>query len=323
MPQRGVIHIPAVIFLVGIAVFAVTLFTSLKEPNQIVNQTTSQVLGDDAGSGSSGSGSSGSGGSSGDRSSDSDNEDDDNKSDSSGSSDSKTRTITPAGTKIETKTSPQRVKTEIRFSEDEKIKTRVEEDRTRIDIYSGGVKVRYEVRDGRVVIKAETKEGEGVPEQELFKIDDRLDKAGIKVATEGGKLLITRNNVGAFSNFPLQIDLNTNQLIASTSAGVRVLTILPDQAVQNMLAANVISRLGPPFIRQVVESGEATSAAQIVELGLREGIPVYEIPGIRDFNLLGFIPISRPVTAVVSADSGELVVVQQSLLTQIIDILSP
>ncbi|MBI2334545.1 hypothetical protein HYU96_01975 [Candidatus Daviesbacteria bacterium] len=186
-------------------------------------------------------------------------------------------------------------KTETKFSEDEKIKTEVKDDRQRIDVYSGGVKVRYETRNGRTTIKAETEEGEGVPEQELFKI---------KIATVS-------------SNFPLQVDLNTNQLTVTTPAGTKVVTVLPDQAVQNMLAANVISRLGAPAIR------EATSAAQVIQLGLKNNIPVYEIPGIKQFNLLGFIPVDRPITALVSADTGELINTEQSLLTRIIDLLSP
>lgn len=267
---------------------------------------------DETKSGSSGSGSNGSSGSSGPSSSG-----------SGGSTSVESKTTTPQGTRIETKTEPQKQKTEIRFGEGEKIKTEVKEGRTRVDVYSGGVKVRYEIRDGRVIIKAETEEGEGVPEQELFKIEDRLGRAGIKVATEGGKLVVARNNVGALSNFPLQVDLNTNQLIASTSAGTKILTVLPDQAVQNMLAANVISRLDPAFLKQTAESGGLTSVLDVITLGERNGVPVYGITGLRDQKLLGFIPITTPITVFVSAETGQPVAQEQSLLSNIIDIFSP
>lgn len=216
-----------------------------------------------------------------------------------------------------------RVKTEIRFGEGEKIKTRVEEGRTRIDVDSGGVKVRYEIRDGRVIIKAETEEGEGVPEGELLKIVDRVDKLGIKVATAGGQLILERNNVGALANFPLQIDLKNNQLVASTSAGTRVLTVLPDEAVQNMLAANVISGLGPKFFSQATDSASLTSVADVITLGERNGVPVYEINGVKNQQLLGFIPVTTPVTVFVSAETGQLVSQEQSLFASIIDLLSP
>lgn len=225
------------------------------------------------------------------------------------------------GTKI--KEDDNRVKTEIRFGEGEKIKTRVEEGRTRIDVYSGGVKVRYEIRDGRVIVKAETEEGEGVPEGELFKIVDRVDKLGIKVATAGGQLMLERNNVGALANFPLQIDLNTNQLVASTSASTRVLTVLPDQAIANMLAANVISGLGPKFFIQATDSASLTSVADVITLGERNGLPVYEINGVKNQQLLGFIPVTTSVTVFVSAETGQLVAQEQSLFASIIDLLSP
>lgn len=225
--------------------------------------------------------------------------------------------------RVKNESDEDKVKTEIRFGEGEKIKTRVEDERTRIDVYSGGVKVRYELRDGRVIIKAETEEGEEVEGQDLFKIEERLDKTGIKVATEGGKLVVARNNVGALSSFPIQLDLNTNQLIASTSGGPRTLTILPDQAVQNLLAANVISRLDPAVLQEAAQTEGLTSVSDVVALGERNGVPVYEISGLRDHRLLGFIPVTTPVSVTVSAETGQTIAQEQSLLSTMVDLLSP
>ena len=306
--EKGVIHIPIVLILVVVVSITTAILVSQKNSPDVkgtlIAKDDNGDSGGSSGSGSSGSGSSGSG--------------------SGGtSSTSSTKTTTPEGVRIKTETKEDKQKTEIKFGEGEKIKTEIEEGRTRIDVYSGGVKVRYEIRDGRVIVKAATDAGEDIEDQELFKIVDRIDKSGIKIATEGGRLIVVRNQVGASSNFPLQVDLNTNQLIVTTPAGQKVVTVLPDRAVQNMLAANVISRLGPPTIRQAVEGGETTTAAQIIQLGLRAGVPVYEIPGIRDFRLLGFIPVSAPATAIVSAETGELLATEQPLLSRIVDLLSP
>lgn len=281
--QKGIIHIPVLVVLLIIASATAILITQNPNPDTKGVMIAHKEDGDD---------------------------------DRSGSSESKDEEKSEE-TKVETKTEPQEQKTEVRFGEGEKIKTKIEDGRTRIDVYSGGVKVRYETRDGRVTIKAETEEGQGIPEQELFKIVDRADKSGIKVATAGGELLVSRNNIGATSNFPLRVDLNTNQLIVTTPAGTKVVTILPDQAVQNMLAANVISRLGPSALTQVA------SVSGVIQLGEQNNIPVYEIPGIKQFNLLGFIPVERPITAVVSAETGELITTQQSLFTRVVDLLSP
>ncbi len=273
-------------------------------------------------SGSSGSSNSGSSGSSGSSTSDNDSDKNDSKPDSS--SGKSTVSSPKPSVRVETGQSDQNeVKTEIRFGEGEKIKTRIEDGRTRIDVYSGGIKVRYEIRDGRVIIKAETEEGENVSEQELFKIEDRLGKNDIKVATEGAKLLVTRNNVGALSNFPLQLDLNTNELIASTPAGSKTLTILPDQAIQNLLAANIISRLDPAILQEAAQSGGLTSVSDVVALDEKNGALVYEIAGLRDHRLLGFIPVTTSVSVVVSAETGRIVTQEQSLLSTIIDMLAP
>lgn len=303
MKEKGLIHIPVVLILLVVVAVGSGLLISQKD-NQDVKGTL--IAKDDNSSDSSGSSGSGSSGSS-----DSDNKDED------------TKITTPEGIRIETKTEDDKQKTEVRFGEGEKIKTKIEEGRTRIDVYSGGVKIRYEVRDDRIVIKAETEEGEEVEDQEIVKIVDRLDKTGIKIATEGGKLLVTRNQIGALSNFPLQVDLNTNQLIVTTPTGTKTVTTLPDQAVQNMLAANVISRLGPQAIVEAAKTGQVATVSGIIQLGLRNDVPVYEIPGIRDFKLLGFILVSAPVTAVVSAETGDLVTTEQPLITRIVDLLSP
>lgn len=236
---------------------------------------------------------------------------------------STTNSPVPA-TRIKTEESIDKQKTEVKFSETEKIKTRIEEDRTRIDVYQGGIKVRYEIRDDRVIIKAENEAGEelGVEEQEIIKIDERISKTGIKVATEGGKLIVAKNNIGALSNFPLQIDLNTNQLIASTPAGIKILTTLPDQAVQNMLAANVISKLNTRDLIEQAKLGNITSVKDIVLLGDRDGMPVYEINGLKEHKLLGFIPVTTQTTVFVSAETGQAVAEEQSVLANIIDALS-
>lgn len=328
--EKGVVHSFLVLTLILLIAGVVTA-SKLQVVKTYPLKETKNTLGvsiakggdnDDSGSsGSSGSGSSGSSNSGSSSSSDDDKSDD--SSQSSGSSVADPKTTAASGIRIKNDSDGDKTKTEIRFGEGEKIKTRVEDGRTRVDVYSGGVKVRHETRDGRVVIKAETEGGEGVEGQDLLEIEDRLDKAGIKIATEGGKLVVARNNIGALSNLPLQLDLNTNQLVASTSAGSRVLTTLPDQAVQNMLAANVISRLDSQTVLEQAQLGNLTSVSGVIALGERNGVPVYEINGLRDHRLLGFIPVTTPVTAVVSAQTGQLVTQEQSLLASIVDLLSP
>ncbi len=203
--------------------------------------------------------------------------------------------------------------------------TRLENDKSRTDIYLDGTKLRFEQLDGKMIIKAEKKDGSEVilGEQELFKIEEKLGKNIIKIATgSGNSFVFASGTVGAKSNFPLSVDLATNALTVSTSDGSKVVTVLPDAAVQNMLAANVINRLG---IQSVVDASSAATLrgiGDIVTLGLKNGAPVYEIPGISDQKLLGFIPVSIPLKAVVSAETGALVVRETSPLNTLLDLVS-
>jgi hypothetical protein len=62
-------------------------------------------------------------------------------------------------------------------------------------------------------------------------------------ATQNASLVI-RNKIIAQTRFPLMVDLNTNALIVTTPKGQKIVTILPDAAVQHMLAANVLDQAG-------------------------------------------------------------------------------
>lgn len=327
MRQKGLIHIPILILLItGVAIG--TAFLVNQNPNQDVKGTliAHEDSDDDSdSSGSSGRGSSGSGSSGSSKS-------DDDKSSSSGSGSSgstSNQTTLPEGVRFETKTSAEKQKTEIRFSEEERIKTKVEKDKARIEVRSGGVKVRYELKDGQLVVKVENEAGEELEleDEEIEQIEDEVEEEleddGIKIASAAGKLAVVKNKFAASTNFPLSINPDTNELIVTTPAGQKVVTILPDQAVQNMLATNVISRLGTQAIVDAALQNQVASASAIIALGVRNNVPIYEIPGIRDFRLLGFIPVSAPVTAVVSAETGKLVTAEQPLLTRIVDLLSP
>ena len=216
-------------------------------------------------------------------------------------------------------------KTEIIFGEGEKIKIRTKDGETRTDVYSAGVKVRFEQKDGRMIIKAENEASEEIllGEQELFKIEERLDKNTVKVATgSGNSFVFARGNVAAKTNFPLSIDLATNALTVTTPAGIKTVTILPDAAVNNMLAANVIDTLGTAAVTEAARTGTLTGVSGVVDLALRNNVPVYEINGLSNQKLLGFIPVVIPQKVVVSAETGELVAAEKTPLNTLLDLLS-
>jgi len=231
-----------------------------------------------------------------------------------------------SGVRFRTQTKEDESKTDIRLSENERIRTRSKDGRTRIDITAGGIKTRLEYRDDRVIIKAEQEDGTEVELEDdtLLKIDERLAKDSIKIASAGGeRFFLQRGNMGAVTEFPLSIDLATNTLFVKTPAGEKAVTVLPEQAIQNMIASNVVNRLGGQAIVDAVSNNTLTSVEQIITLGEVNDILVYEINGISDQKLLGFIPIAIDKEIVVSAETGEVVSADvSSALDRVLDLLS-
>lgn len=196
-----------------------------------------------------------------------------------------------------------------------RVETRQEPDRTRIDIYEGGAKLRLERKDGQTSVKLEDERGGEMElpkemEGEVLEIKEKADKNQIKVKVAGDEFVVEKDKVSATTKLPLLVNLKTNELTVTTPAGEKVVTVLPDQAVKNMLAQNVIDQAG-------------TALEEAVKLTTtRDSVLAYEIPGIKKKNFLGFLPVSISKTAVVSAETGELLETQRGLLSQVLDFLS-
>lgn len=300
-----------------------------------------QVLSSGSGSEGDGDDSSGSGSDDDDDNSGSGSGDSENDSSGSESSDSSS-SPTPTPTKIETRSEDGtrtkteirddgEIRTEVRLPDGSKVKTRTEEDRTRTDVYQGGVKVRLERSDDRFRIKAENELGQETElgEDELVSIDERADRNQVRVRTFDStadqlrnRAIIERLNTQAVTELPLSVDLATNELTVSTPAGERTVTILPDQAVQNMLAANVIDRVGGQELVNLVQQGGIETLEQVIQLSEENGVPVYEIAGVKEQRLLGFFPVTTDVTVTVSAETGEVVDTEESLIDTLINVFS-
>ena len=89
-----------------------------------------------------------------------------------------------------------------------------------------------------------------------------------------------------------------------------------------MLAANAIDRLGGEALVEEVRQGNIQTLGQVVELGLRNNVPVYQVQGIKNHRFLGFFPVTTDVTVTVSAETGEIVDTNQSLGATILDFFS-
>lgn len=213
------------------------------------------------------------------------------------------------GVRLRTESSEDEERVEVRLSETERVRVRTKDGERRIDVYQGGVKVRFEYKDGELIIKAESEDEEDsgeIDNDELFKIVDKLDDDDIKISTQSGRIALTRGNSRAVTDFPLSIDMDTNSLIVTTPSGEKTVSVLPDVAVQNLIAANTISKLANDEIEIDEVNGEA----------------VYQINGVSDQRLLWLIPVGIDKKVDVSIETGETVNIERSFIDRILDIFS-
>lgn len=208
-----------------------------------------------------------------------------------------------------------------------------------IEIRNNNVKTKIKSEDNRLKIKTE------VEDEDEFELEDEDENEGSESAEE------ELDDLRSISKFPLRIDSSTNQLIMSKNGVERVLTILPEHAVLNMLRAHLKKGLGPKFFSDATQSAnpsaiptgspsasptespsdesESTKSAELtileneITLEEKDGQVIYKVPAKKHLKLLGFIPITTNLTGFVSAENGSLIEEQQSLLSRVLDFLSP
>lgn len=140
----------------------------------------------------------------------------------------------------------------------------------------------------------------------------------VKIASSNGQLAIVNKDTGALSRFPLTIDPLTRQLTVTTPAGSRIVTVLPEKAIANMLASHVMDDV----ISEKVNN-ELASVPRLVALETKNGVLGYRVRGVKKHKFLGFIPIKTSVEAFVSAENGQVVDTQTSLFGRILNRIAP
>lgn len=235
------------------------------------------------------------------------------------------------GTKVKTEIRGDESKTEIKYADGTVYKTETRDGKTKTVVYQNGVKVKIEREGDRFRIKTENASGQEteIGDDNLVSIEERADRNQVRIRTFDNtedqlrnRAIIERLNTQALTDLPLSVNLQTNELTVTTPAGEKTVTVLPDQAVQNMLAANVIDRVGGQELSEAVQQGGVEALDNVIELEDQDGTPTYIIKGVKNRKLLGFFDVTTDVEVEVSAETGELVDTNQSLLDTIISAFS-
>lgn len=154
----------------------------------------------------------------------------------------------------------------------------------------------------------------------LDQINEVLKEKDVEVSTSSANgFAIKSPGAQAITNFPLSIDPTTKSLAITTSNGTTDVTTLPNQAVQNALQqgqlTNVLSTANQT-------TPTVTTGNNIIDLTELNNQPVYAVQGVANKNLLGLFPVAFRKTVYVSVKDGQIVQVQQSLLNQLLQVVS-
>lgn len=274
-----------------------------------------------------------------------DGESSENKSDSSGSGSSDKFKVESETEDSRTKITTSQDKTKIKVRTNEgRFETEVEEGRERTKIRTGGLRVEIRTENGQSVIKVKNEQGEDVDLEDeekdelLASAEAKLEEDDIEIATGSAQLGFVQRGRRVRTNFPLSVNPVTGELFVSTPAGEKVVTILPDVAIQNMIRAGILTRVdegtpsasptpeGTPSAGEGTEGAEATPSASVegsgIELIQEDGNVVYLISGVKSQNFIGLIPVDIKLRAVVSASDGSLLDIRQNFLARLLDLLS-
>ena len=224
------------------------------------------------------------------------------------------------------KTSEQKV--EVRSPQGE-FKSKVENGKQEIKIRDGNFRLEIKVEDGKVVTKVKNEKDEEVEvedevEDELVKeASEKLEDRGIKVASNSAELGFVEKGHRVRTNFPLTVNPVTGELIVTTPAGAKVVTVLPNVAIENLIKAGVLTSVvenTPTGTNQA--SGGASVAGASIQLLEFANKPAFLIPGVKREKFLGLVPVGLKKETVVSAENGELLDIRENLATRILDTFS-
>src|SRR3989344_2017278 len=220
----------------------------------------------------------------------------------------------------------QRTETETQVQDDVKVKTKVEDDGSqKVEIESEEFHFKFEEKDGEIKLRVRDEEGNEIRTRsrirEVEELEQELEDEEIEIASRDGEMEIEHNAVRARVNYPLSIDPSTRQLTVTTPAGIKTVAILPDAALVRLLASGMLSEIASMSAEQQVATDSGMTSIQF-ELTLEGNHLVYEVQGIKQHRLFGFIPVITPRTVSVSALTGDVVSQTQTWLSGLIDLLS-
>lgn len=183
---------------------------------------------------------------------------------------------------------------------------------------------RIELRSGDGTTSAKIKMPDGtetdLDEQQAFdEINSQLDDLGIDIAkSNSNNFSIKKNNVEARTKLPISINPDTKELTVTTPAGVRTVTVLPDEAVQRAFLTGKINSAESKS-QTASSSGQTTDQTTLTTLNNEA---VFKVNGFSNKKALGFVPVSFAKTVFVSATDGKIIRTDETFFSKLLETIS-
>jgi len=143
--------------------------------------------------------------------------------------------------------------------------------------------------------------------QDIIEIEQGNEPQKIKILASGEDFVISQKGVFAQTSYPIQINPKSHELSVQTPSGLRYIAVLPHEAVENAVKANVLNVL--------------SSGGKIILSEDQKGELEYTITGERVVNILKLIEFTVPVDTSVSASNGRILEINQPVWFSLIGFL--
>jgi len=143
-------------------------------------------------------------------------------------------------------------------------------------------------------------------DSEIVEIEGDNSARTVSIAATDNGFIIQQKGIIAETQYPITIDSPRNRLSLNTDTGNRLLSVLPFDAVNQIIRTNIIS--------SVLE-------AKITLVEKEEGEVAYVVQGEKQIILLNIIALQVPVNVEVSALTGSVIKIDQPLWYSALDFL--
>ena len=161
---------------------------------------------------------------------------------------------------------------------------------------SGDADIYLENENGKISLTINTAEDQKMLDvtdfqSDLIEFEERNDVTKIKIGLHSGRFSIEQGNIMALTDFSISINSKENEFSLTTPSGNIFLSVLPVEAVESALRSKFISRL----------TGEK------IDLSIKDmGVLAYTVEGEKVLDVFNLFDYEIPVTAEVSAITGEI-----------------